>query len=411
MIPDDVTEEDKALIAAKKQPLLDELAGNNETITNLQADIVKMQEEDAVLIKMWNYYNGIVSTYEAERVWMDGKYIASPVTEADITARGNQSGRLYDASQGSDLVRISEFDGGPLLTNVANEVTTLYAYGSNLVRMNTGLTTSNPGISTFTTTSTVGPRPVGDVIRMVVDNFNNVNIGDEILVYGAGQAFFAVVEALHDFGTCSNPFFTDETTCEANLAIWTPEFNIDATLITPLNATVPSGMTITGVFTGFTNAERTSQVASNPNLQVVLDYFITYNENLIATHLTYLNNQLPHITANEDPNQNPGAITVVNNAIATFTAYYNNFDYSDAGQTAFGVTSNNRLLNEIPTRVGQINSAKGAYYDLRFKWANDRGGDKGPLVKIKSDNDNIATLQKNNVLVQQKLDLYEDQGF
>jgi hypothetical protein len=77
---------------------------------------------DGAFKKFFDYYSAIITSYDTERKQIDGMYIAAPIIEQDVLDCANGTGRIVPSLPATDAVRISQFDGTPLVTNPTYEL-------------------------------------------------------------------------------------------------------------------------------------------------------------------------------------------------------------------------------------------------------------------------------------------------
>ena len=89
-----------------------------------QARAAELLVADSAFQDQFNWYNDdIIAKYDDERKALDGQFIASPITEADVVGPATIDGsvRTTPTLPDTDIIRVPEFDGGPLINTDVNE--------------------------------------------------------------------------------------------------------------------------------------------------------------------------------------------------------------------------------------------------------------------------------------------------
>src|SRR4051812_21582141 len=86
------------------------------------AKAAELAVTDGAFKKFFDYYNtSIIGKYDAERQAINGQYIAAPITESDLVDCSTLvSNRITPTLPTTDIVRVAEFDGSPLITTTTN---------------------------------------------------------------------------------------------------------------------------------------------------------------------------------------------------------------------------------------------------------------------------------------------------
>jgi hypothetical protein len=351
-------------------------------IAGQTAEAAKLAVSDGAFKKFFDYYNtNIISPYDAERRAIDGNYIASPVVEADIVSCASLAGgRIQPSLPATDVIRIAQFDGGPLVVDAdhelqhisdqaATETTLVSGYGgstpSSNIKTNTALTSSSTTLQLKNTVATFSIA--ANSIYIISDGTN-----------------LAVVKFL---------------TCVVETTPTPPPFLGDCTiqLIVPPSGTIATNQVLTA-FNGFTNSERTTKTASNPQLQPLMNYLVSTLQTEINARIANLNTQLTQIALNQDPDgtsQSATATTNVNTSKTFLTAYLVSTNVSDFGLGQLSTERGTRTTG-ANARVTQIISAYTNrtlnYYNERYNYANNRANtSRGTLRLQKNAEQSSAT--------------------
>jgi hypothetical protein len=322
-----------------------------------QAAAARYGVSDSAFQAFFAYYNSIITAYDSERQALNGQYVDVAITESDIINCSNGSGRLVPTSPITDIVRISEFDGTPLLVNPLNESQSIMdqaalenilvnGYGANTYPT----TTTTTGTVTSTSTSVA----VMDTMAAVV-----IPLGNAILSDGTNLAVINITSV------------TNATT----MAPYTATLNFTFT-VAP-SGSVASGEMLTS-FTGFTNSERTSKTASTPSLQPLMTYFVSQLTQALNSRITANNLQIAALTTNQDPDA-VAEITAAKSSVNAEISFINNYlvatDISNAGLASLASDRTARVSG-ITARVAKIltnyTGQSKNYFDQRYTMANNR---------------------------------------
>lgn len=332
-------------------------------IAAAQAQAAKLAVVDGAYKKFFDYYNNdIIAPYDAERKQIDGQYIANPITETDILNCANGSGRLAPSLPVTDVIRVAEFDGTPLITNSTYEGLAItnqagaenvlvhgYSAGTYPVTTSTAtaLTSASTTLQLTDTVATVTPIAPGTAV---------------------------LISTLTDFCVIVVDTFTPVTggTPPPYLADMTIHF------LVPPTGTIPTGSLIK-YFNGFTNSERTTKTTVDPTEQPLMNYLVTNLNTNISARIPFLDAQTSAISTNQDPDgaaQNATALTAISTSKTFLNTYILTTDISDTGLAGLASERSART-SANSTRVSQIIAAYTGrtqnYYDQRYNYANDRG--------------------------------------
>lgn len=389
---------------AKPTPTPDQLAALNAEIagntaqSNAIAESVPLQDPiidqkqkvDDAFKALFNYYNdSIIKKYDAERRALNGSFIASPVVEADIIAVGSNpiSGRLAPTPPAVDIVRIPEFDGTAYTsTDPVNEQQLILDQQGIEDVLQNGY---GPGTYPMTLETKTALTPTSTTLELedASSPISGIVAGTVFLVIDGGD--LAVVKVLTATPVTSPP---------------PPPYGLNLTieLIVPPSGTIAAGANLDS-FTGFTNPERTTKVASDPDFQPLMDYLISQLEDKINDRISTLSTQLAAITSNDDPDAVVELASAASNINASNTFLINYLLTTDISNT--GLAS---LASERGTRSGQITARLAEilaaytgqtenYYEQRYQTANNRGNtQRGTLRLLENAKSVKTTLQASN---------------
>lgn len=367
-----------------------EIAGNNAQISALNDSVPlqdpiidRKQKVDDAFKDLFAYYNDdVIGKYDAERKAITGVYVLNPVVEADIVGVGSNppSGRLVPTPPVFDIVRIAEFDAGAYLGSVSNyeqqhiidqaaiENVLVNGYGAGSYPLTlTTFTAITPSSTTLTLQDSAVPIAVSP--------------GEVFVVLGVGD--LAVVKVLTI--TPNNP--PTPPPYKSNLTI---------ELIVPPTGTISSGQTLEA-FTGFTNAERTTKITSNPAYQPLMNYLVAQLQARINDRISRLNEQLAALAANEDPDGVANIATAVTNANSSKTFLTNYLITTDISDTGIALLASERgtRSGQLTTRLAQILAAYTGqtedYYEQRYQTANNRGNTQRGTLRAVENAKNVKT--------------------
>lgn len=384
---------------AQLEALNAELAGNTAQSEAIAASIplqdpliAQKQQVDDAFRDLFDYYDqNIIGKYDEERRALNGSFVPSPVVEADLIAVGGNpiSGRLVPTPPATDIVRIPEFDAGGYSGYDPNNETQLISNQQSIEDvLQTGY---GPGTypPTLTTTTPLTPTSTTLSLEDSTDPIVGITAGTVFIV--SSGIDFAVVEVLTATPVPGPPP--------------PPPYGLDLTIqfVIPPTGTIAAGATLDS-FTGFTNGERTAKIASDSDLQGLMDFLIAELEQTINDRISRLNAQSAAIAANEDPDgasEFSNAVLNINASIAFLNNYLLTTDISDSGLASL---ASERALRsgQITTRLAQIISAYTGrtenYYEQRYQTANNRGNtQRGTLRALENAKAVKTTLQGLNV--------------
>ena len=347
--PEDITRIDN-----RKTELSKEISAFKEAKEKTSTkSIPDMEKEEETNFRVFSHYHNIISKYEEELTALDGTTLTSPLVESDFTDRVNLTGRLYDTTYAEpDIIRISQFDGTPITTAATHEKWCLLEHTEIKSRLTTGSLASNK----------------------------------EAVIYGSGISVIVKINSLTSVAaSCSIPAHTSQGACIINGGTWTSAtYSMNITFITSFSGTIASGAGITGAWTGFSNASRTTKTAT---YQTIMDFYINNLNNALTIQLTKLNEQKTAIQNN--PEKDDSEIAKIDSKITDYTNYKATLLITDSGFTTL-TSINSSRQTQIDSRITNTNKAK--HYDKRYFWSVERAGSNGTMIQVKALNGSLSTL-------------------
>jgi len=353
---------EKALVNQLKN--LAQADANNTAIQIgvLNEEITKYQHGKTLFETRYNYWDGYLGGYNAERRLLDGQYSTSPILQADFDAFLNQQGRLFDINLAVPArlapVRIAEFDSlgttsydaaGDESIHIANEAIgraeLLSSFNSSTFP--TGFVTGTP----LTTASTT--------VEIERTNSATIPTGVKILIRGVSTAAIVMVTGSTLTHTGTGP--SDPYVYTLNITVLTPSFS-----------TIASNATVLNSFTAFTNAERTAKTPTEPRYQDIMDGMIERYKDFLLPWKDLLQLQRNAIlaeTSEDDPDE--VYVEAQLNALNKLIMYLPGMDVSDTGLTSIQSLATERTA-AIPARIAYF-STRGwgvGAFDERYKYAN-----------------------------------------
>jgi len=344
--------------------------------------ITNKQEVDNAFGALFNYYNtDIIGPYDDERKAISGVFVISPVTESDILAVGGNpsSGRLVPTPPATDIVRINEFDaGGYTGTTLLNEQEHISEQATAEDQLKNGISGNSPTVNASTLTdSALTAASVSLDIKDTVAQ-PSFSINDVFLVVNGGSdvAVVQVDSVVDNTAIPSMPPFL---------------FTLGITILIPPIGTIAIGSNLSNSFSGFTNGERISKIASDSNLQPLMNSLITQLETAMQARQSRIAEMLAALAVNDDPDgvaQINTATTNANTADSFITAYLIGTDVSDTGLASLSTERGTRTT-ELSARLAEIlanyTGQTENYYDSRYNAANDRGStSRGTLRELEN---------------------------
>lgn len=356
----------------------------------LQDDVIAQKQLiDNAFSDLFDYYNtDIISQYDSERRAINGTYVIAPVTEADLTAvaANPPSGRLVPTPPASDIVRIDEFDAaGYSGLDSNNELQHIINQGSIEDSLVNGVSGTNP-VVTASSVTTSALTSSSTTLNMLDDTGPmSFAVGNVFVVYNGSDA--AVVEV---------------TSVTDNMG-GDPDYDFTLGIIVRVapTGTINPGADVIDNFSGFNNTERTNKVASNSNLQPIMNTLISNLESELTARLSNIVTQLVAIGSNLDPDALAELFTAQTEATNTDTFIDNYLLTTDISDTGIGTLSAERASRTsfLNTRISQIlanyTGQTENYYDFRYSIANDRANTQRGTLRELRNAENVKTSMLN----------------
>ena len=374
--------------------------GKEKTITK---SIPDMEKEDATNLRVYTYYHNIISSYEDELKALNGSTLTSPLVESDFTDRVNLTGRLYDVTYAeSDIIRISQFDGSPTTTATTHEKWCLLEHTEVKSRLISGLTTSS---GSGTTASSIVNGAVGATINVALTSAPAL-ANKEVVIYGGGISVIAKVNSVSTVNaSCSLPAYTSQGACIVNGGTWiAASYSMNITFITSFSGTIPSGASVIGAWTGFSESNRTTKTAT---YQTILNFYLSKLDNALTIQLTKLNEQKTAIQNNTE--KDDSEISKIDAKVLAYTNYKATKLINNAGLATLTAINTERQT-QIDSRIATVNTNKSKQYDKRYFWAVERAGAQGTMIQLKALNNSITTLTNMITKRETRLAVLKEEG-
>lgn len=345
-----------------------------------QAEAAKLAVTDGAFKKFFDYYDTqIITQYDLERTQINGQYIDSPVLEADIVACGSLAGgRIQPALPVTDIIRIPQFDGTPLLQNPTYELQAIPEQATAENVLVNGYGGSSPA-ATILTDDPITPSSTTLKLKDASTTFSIAPNSVFVVQNGGDLAVIKILTFVMQVSPVPPPYIA----------------NCTIQVIVPPAGTIVSGQQLTA-FTGFTNAERTTKTASNPQFQPLMNYLITDLQAKINARIPFLNTQLTAIAANQDPDAVAAlaqATTDVNASKTFLTNYLITTIISDSGLGTLSAERAQRT-GQANARVSAINTAYTGqsknYYNERYNAANNRANTSRGSLRLQKNAEQVA---------------------
>lgn len=391
----------KAVADAGVQGAIDKEAAIQEAIDK-QQDVEDYQKS---LFDILN--DEIFRRYEIEKRWLNGKDIVSPIVEADLQNFANEdiTSRLWNNGNFAPK-RIDEFDGIPLVDlETEHELSWFIPQDDAVDLLLNGIVGQillTPGATTI---SSINDTSTSLSIK---NNLVAISINDHLLISnGVNVAIVKVTSTPSIGGYCTgedNPPQVTQPTCEADNGTWTVTNTMNIEMVLKPGATIAAGSPVGQTqYNGFNNTERTTKIASDPNLQVIMDNLLDELHNIFDKRITAMQNQLDEVQNNQDDNLPASIETNLNTSISALQGFLgvtppSTIDVSDTGITAIGDEKAVRQPqatsrpSTIDTALAFGETGTKSYYDVRFETSGSR---------CRLNNGSINLLKK---LIQSKID-------
>ena len=360
--------------------------------------------------KVYDFYDtNIVKAYEDEREAIDGQYVDTPVTIAELDSLGqlDTSSRLYPQPPATNPIRIPQFDGSPLIT-IDNDIPGSsppipdgeeFRISSQAVR-ETALVSGFSGTSPTITPSTF---IVGAVTTATVQITVETTNSSENPVFIVGDAFVAVqggsqvgieitgivsqIPGSPGAGFCTPTATPDtEAQCTIEGGVWTSvPTNYQAVLnvIILSTSSIGSGGNIDETWAGFTNADRIALVDTTDGYTVLMLALRSDLEIQMDARISKLGEQRTALQLNDDPSLDPNAEINVDTSEAALDLWKTTQLISDAGLLPIA-TERGVRGPQITARISATVAAGSLFYDLRYTSAINKGDISSGSARIKA---------------------------
>lgn len=112
-MPLELTNEEKQIALERAAELVQDKADIDKRLVELAAQIDALRPLEDLNAKIYEYYDGLIGTYEAERRAVDGRFPENPVTAAVIDQAARVGGPLFpEPYTGLSPLRVADLDGG-----------------------------------------------------------------------------------------------------------------------------------------------------------------------------------------------------------------------------------------------------------------------------------------------------------
>ncbi len=335
---------------------------------------------DGAFKKFFDYYNDdIIGNYDDEREAIGGDYIAAPITEADVEGPANIDGsvRTTPTMPVTDITRVDEFDGTPIINTTTNEQVAI----TGQIPYEGYLTLTPPSPTVNATTKTTTALTSGSTTLGITDAATPItfSIGDYFVVTNLTTSAFVKVTSATPGG--GGPPYT---------------YTLGIQVIVPPAATIASTSDVQ-VFTPFTNTERTNKVAAAAYLQNIMDNWIAGIQAQVTLRIARLTTQIAALTGQSDPDATSQTSTALSNAQTSssyLTTYLVTTLITDAALTVLAAERVARSAF-LTTRLAQIaanyTGQSENYYDRRYSVANDRGNTSRGTLRLQKATEASST--------------------
>lgn len=369
---------------------LKNLAASLQGASDGQASVIARDQliDDAFNGQFSWYNDSVISKYDAERKAINGTFVISPITNADLVAAAQNppTGRLVPTPPATAILRIPEFDApGYTGTTLLNESQNITDEGLISGYLTSGFSGTAPTVTLTTLTTTTltalsTTLGISDAVGPAAFAIGNTFIVQD----GGSNAAVVTVTSVTPVG--SPPPYV---------------FILGIHVVVPPAGTIAIGSHLTATFTGFTNGERATKTASVPALQPLMNSLVAQLQATLNGRFTRLSEQITAINANQDPDAVTNLATAKTNAMAaqTFiTAYLISTSISDTGLASLAAEASPRSTF-LTTRISQILAAYTGqtenYYDKRYAFANNRSDSSTGTLRALANAQNVQTTMAN----------------
>lgn len=379
-----LTPEEIAQLESEKAKQESSVATFLAAIPAKDARAAELVIQDGSFKKFFDYYNGdIIGQYDAERKEYDGLFVVSPIVEDDILKPANlEFHRTTPALPDTDIIRIPEFDGGGTSTDSINEQQHIVNQAPIEDLLENGVSGTNPTVTGTSITAT-----------SLTAASTQLDMGDT-----AGPMSFAIGNqfVVHNNGT--DACVVEVTGVTDNVGGDPPyDITLDIIFIVPPSGTIAIGSDVIDSFTGFTNTERTNKVATDSDLQPLMDSLIVSLEAMLTLRQARLAAEIIAIDLNQDPDGVAQLTTAKTNAQTSNTFIVNyklSTDISDVGLASL-VAERGIRGGQITARIAEIvanyTGQTENFYNRRYNTGNDRGSTSRGTLRLQKNAEQGST--------------------
>lgn len=417
-MPISLTPEEIAALLAEYQALTNSIASRQDAKASVDQSIIDSTNTDNAEKKAFDFYDlSIIRQYENEREALDGTYQENPVTKAELDALGALTpNRLFPTLPDTAPVRITEFDGGGLVTT-DNQITGIpfglsgaldiepYWISRQSEREDwlvNGFGGTSPTITPTTVVQTaISPSTTQITIVTSVPTENPVfAVGNRFVVTdGSNQVGIEITNIVSeipgdpDAGSCAGETppgsGIDQPTCLANGGTWTPaptNFQGIYDVIVLVPSTVTANSDIDETWAGFSNTDRTNKIDATDGYDDLLLNMLAELTLTIDNRILKLNDQKTALIANEDVSLDPQAELDVDSALSVLNTWKINSNIDDS---ELAILSSERATRspQISARISAIGTAFTSpinLFDARYTSATNIGDTSRGTSRIKT---------------------------
>ena len=410
-----LTASQKAELQTERNKLQSRIDKYNSIAGDRVTKEASRQEVDSAFQTAFLYWDGIVVNYENEREELTGEYVEDPIVEADMNNPGSLiASRTTPENPVTDIIRITQFDGTPLITT-DNEISgVIDDVGTTQLDIEPYWMAKQATIESWLSSGFGGTSPTTSGNMSVVEAITptttsitiessaptesfNFQIGDTFVIkQGSNQVGVLVTNVVSqengdpDAGFCTPTATPDtEAQCTIEGGTWTsqpvdPSAELEIIVLT--GGSVSASGILDSSWSGFANADRIAKVDSTDGYTYMMSGIISLLETFIGNRQTKLTNQETALNANDDPDLDPTALINVQTSNNFLTTYLLTTDISDTGLASLASERATRS-SQITTRISDINAAftgqpSGNFYDFRYTEANNRGNTAGGSLRL-----------------------------
>lgn len=376
-----LTPEEVATLQAQYIQLTNSIA-NRQLAIDAQDDVVQdATNADNAEKKVFDFYDiSIIKQYEDEREQLDGTYLDQPVTKTELDQVGalDSTNRMFPTLPDTAPIRISQFDDSPLLT-IDNEIIDegITVIDNEPFRITKQLQRQDWLVNGFggtmpvvdPTAVVITPIDINTTLIEIEEDPGGVSafvVGDRFIVDDGSQQVAVEVTSVNSAGSCSDPLYTDQATCELNGETWTPSgqgFELGILVLTA--GTLAGNSNIDEMWSGFSSTDRINKNDATDGYNHLLNTLIDSLEEQIDFRLAQLNIQKTALETNEDAALDANALVNVNQTISDLEAWKVNKDIDDSSLVDLSAQASIRQT-QITARIPAITSSIASQAEARY---------------------------------------------